>query len=119
MTRIPSIKTLSAVFTDARQARAILEMTRAQLLQLPAGSARFAQCYNAPKTYDVRMHCLNAIESGLYGLESMESTGGEYAEYLNAGDTYAPTLIYWRGAYRVQSVGDFVETMERQSVRFN
>lgn len=116
--RLPSIKTLSAVFADAKQARAILEMNRAQLLALPAGEARARECYNPPKTYDVRMHCLNAIDAGLHGLESMESTGGEYAEYLNTGDSYAPTLIYWRGAYRVQSVGDFVETQERASVRF-
>jgi hypothetical protein len=116
--RLPSIKTLSAVFNDAKQARAILEMSRAQLLALPAGEARARGCYNPPKTYDLRMHCLTAIDEGLHGLESMESTGGEYAQFLNTGDTYAPTLIYWRGAYRVQSVGDFVETQERAGVHF-
>ena len=30
----------------------------------------------------------------------------------------ARAVIYWRGAYRVQSLGDFVETMERQWVHF-
>jgi hypothetical protein len=116
--RLPSVKTLSTVFDDPKQARAILEMSRAQLLALPAGEARARECYHPPKTWDVRMHCLNAIDPGLHGLESMESTGGEYAEYLNTGDTYAPTLIYWCGAYRVQSVGNFVETMGRAGVRF-
>lgn len=117
--RLPSIKTLSSVFYDAKQARSILEMSNDQLRELPAGAARIAECYHAPKWCDVRMHCLNAIDSGLHGLESVQSVNGEYAEYLNTGDTYAPTLIYWRGAYRVQSLGDFIETMERQSVRFN
>lgn len=117
--RLPSVKTLSAVFADARRARQILEMTRAQLLELPAGSARFAACLHAPRTYDIRMHCLDALESGLHGVEAVKSTGGEYADYLNAGDSYAATLIYWRGAYRVQSLGDFIETMARRGVAFN
>lgn len=117
--RLPSVKTLSAVFTDPTQARAILEMTHVQLRELPAGAARIHECHHAPKWWDVRMHCLNAIDDGLHGLESVQSVNGAYAEYLNTGDTYAPTLIYWRGAYRVQSIGDFIETMERQSVRFN
>lgn len=114
----PSVKTLARVFSDAKQARAILEMSHAELSKTEAGAARIRECLNPPKWWDVRMHALNAIEPGLHGVESMESTRGEYAEYLNAGDTYADTLIYWRGRYRVQSVGDFVETMERSSVNF-
>lgn len=117
--KTPSLKTLSAVFDNPNEAKRILRMTRAELLQLPAGTARAAECWHAPKTYDVRMTCLNATDTGLFGLESIESSAGEYAVYLNTGDCYNPTLIYWRGRYRVQSLGDFVETMERQSVRFN
>lgn len=117
--RIPSTKTLSAVFSDAKSARKILEMTRSQLLQTAAGMARDKVCYNPPKTCDLRLHVLDALESGLHGVESIESTGGEFADYLNAGDTYALTIIYWRGAYRVQSIGDFVEIMQRQCVHFN
>lgn len=107
---LPSIKTLSRVFENPRDARRILEMSRAQLLELPAGSARVAECWHAPKTYDIRMHCLDALELNLYGVESVESVSGEYADYLNTGDTYAATVIYWRGRYRVQSLGDFVES---------
>ena len=117
--KLPSIKTLSAVFTDAKQARKILEMTRADLAELPAGKARIAGCYNPSKTYDVRMHCLNAIGPGLFGVEAIESSDGLYADYLNTGDVYAPTLIYWSGRYRVQSVGGFVEALERQGIKFN
>lgn len=116
--RLPSIKTLSRVFEDAPAARRIMEMTRAQLAELPAGAQRLRECLNSPKTWDIRLHCLNAIDAGLHGIEAIQSTGREYADYLNSGDTYAPTLIYWRGAYRVQSVGDFIETMERQNVKF-
>lgn len=119
MLRKPSAKTLSAVFSDPKKARAVFDMNRTQLLETEAGAARDKQCYNVPKTYDLRLHVLNALESGLYGLESVQSTGGEYAEYLNAGDTYTPTVIYCRGQYRVQSIGDFIETMQRQGVQFN
>lgn len=116
--RLPSVKTLSEVFNDAKQARKIMEMPRAELSTTDAGARRLRECFHPPKTYDLRLHVLNSIEFGLHGVESIESTGGEYADYLNTGDTYAPTLIYWRGKYRVQSIGDFVETMERQGVRF-
>lgn len=110
---LPSIKTLSAVFDNPKAARAILEMTRTQLEQTEAGAARVRACYHPPKTYDVRMHCLNAADPGLHGVESMQSKNGRHADYLNTGDLYAPTVIYWAGRYRVQSVGDFIETQER------
>ena len=34
------------------------------------------------------------------------------AEYVNMGDTYAPTLVrdHERGAWRLTTMGDFVET---------
>lgn len=118
MNRLPSIKTLSRVFDDAKQARAILTMSHAALSEHPAGKARIRECSNFPGWLNVRLTALNSIDPGLYGIESVQSASGEHAEYLNTGDTYAPTLIYWRGFYRVQSLGDFVETMERQGVRF-
>lgn len=114
----PSVKTLSKVFDNPKRAKQILCMSRSELLQTEGGKARDAECWHAPKTYDLRMHALNAIDAGLHGVESAESVNGEYAEYLNTGDTYAPTLIYWRGNYRVQSLGDFIETMQRNNVGF-
>ena len=112
--RFPSITTLSRVFSDPREARRLLTMPYRELRQLPAAQARIRECYHPPE-YDVRMHCLNA-DAGLFGLETIEFNG-EYADYLNTGDCYADTLIYWRGTYRVQSVGDFVETMGRRGIR--
>jgi hypothetical protein len=99
-------------------------MSRAELESLPAGAARIAECYHAPTTYDVRLTCLDALgESyGVEGLQRCNSSGvygDDWASYLNTGDSYTPTLIYWDGRYRVQSVGDFIETMERRSVYFN
>ena len=56
MMRTPSIKTLSTVFDNPAEAKRILRMSRAQLLETSAGAARNAECYNPPKTYDLRMH---------------------------------------------------------------
>jgi hypothetical protein len=106
----PSIKTLATVFgPNAKQARAILEMNRWQLEQLDAGDARIRECYCAPKTYDIRLHCLNAICDDAYGVEAFQLKDGSYCDYLNTGDTYAPTLMRVHGRYRVASWGDIAE----------
>lgn len=117
--RKPSVKTLEAAFPGfGRQLRAILDMNRKQLIATDAGDAFNRACFHPPQSYRLRMEALNAAGE-FFGVEYAESTQGEYAEYLNAGDSYAPTIIRWRGNYRVQSIGDFVETMERRGIRFN
>lgn len=114
----PGVKTLSRVFDNPREAKRILTMRHAALQLHPVGAARIAECHYMPAWNDVRLTVLNSIDPGLYGVESCETVNGEYCDYLNTGDTYAPTVIFWRGAYRVQSLGDFIETMERNSVKF-
>ena len=108
--RTPSVKTLRECFGDkAAEAKRILQMDRTALLELPAGYARWDECYNPPSTADIRLHCLNAL-GDFHGVESIQTERTEeYADYLNAGDTYAVTLIRWRGNYRVGTLGDFVE----------
>jgi hypothetical protein len=106
---LPSIKTLSAVFGDkASEARKILEMTRSELEALPAGAARVRECYHPPKTYDLRLTCLDALGES-YGVEAFHTSRGELVYYLNAGDTYAPTVIRFQGRYRVACWGDIAE----------
>lgn len=106
---LPSIKTLREVFGDnAKQARAILEMTRAQLEQRPECAARVAECYHPPETADLRMTALNKL-AGTYGVEAFQVRNGDWCEYLNAGCTYATTLLRFRGRYRVGCWGDIAE----------
>lgn len=106
---LPSVRTLRTVFGEnAKQARAILEMSRRELEALPAGAARVAECYNPPATSDIRLTCLNAL-AGTHGVEAFETKRDGYCEYLNAGDTYAPTLVLFRGRYRVATWGDIAE----------
>jgi hypothetical protein len=104
----PSTKNLAAIFSDPITAKSILKMTRAQLIEHPAGRARVEECMHSPRTYDIRLSVLNDI-GGFHGVESIESSRGERADYLNSGDSYTPTLIYWRGSYRVQDVGTLIE----------
>jgi hypothetical protein len=107
---LPSIKTLSRVFGDqAKAARKILEMTRAELSETPAGAARLSECYNPPTTTDLRMHVLQALDNGLHGLEGIQNNEGYWLEYLNAGDTYAPTIMHWNGRYIVADLGTIIE----------
>jgi hypothetical protein len=108
-TRLPSVRTLRAVFGDqAKQARAILEMTREQLEALPAGQSRVRECYNPPATSDIRLTCLDALGE-TYGVEAFQVRDGTWCEYLNVGDPYRTTLLRLRGRYRVACWGDIVE----------
>jgi hypothetical protein len=112
MERIPSVKTLRSVFGErARDARRILEMTRSELEQHPVGAERVRECYHAPTTLDIRMTVLNSIAE-THGVEGFQLRG-EWLSYLNAGDTYTATLLYWRGSYRVGDWGSIVEREDR------
>lgn len=114
--KTPSIKTLSRVFDNPDEAKRVLLMSRNELSEHAAGARRIAECHNHPTWYDVRLSVLNSLDPGLHGVESIETENtSEYADYLNTGDMYADTLIYWRGNYRVQSVRGFIE---RSRVKF-
>ena len=110
--RTPSIKTLQTLpGVDAGKARALkslLAACRADLEARPEGARRAAECWTAPSISDLRLTCLDA-ELGTHGVESFWTDKGELVEYLNAGDTYAPTIIRFRGTYRVASWGDIAE----------
>ena len=113
--RLPSVRTLRTVFGDnAKQARAILEMTRDQLEALPAGQSRVQECYSArwqtgtPATYDLRLTCLDAL-GDTYGVEEFQVDDGTWCDYLNVGDPYRSTIVRFRGRYRVACWGDIAE----------
>lgn len=114
---IPSVKTLQSVFSDPKQAREILEMSRVELERLPVCQARIAECYHPPSTSDLRMTALNQLAETC-GIEGIRSSDGRWLMYLNAGDTYTPTVTLWDGRYRVESWGDRVEKLERRRINF-
>ena len=104
----PSVKTLRTIFGEnAARAKEILLMTRAQLEATPTGAARIAECYHPPSTRDLRMECLNNLGE-FHGVEGFETRAG-VCLYLNAGDSYALTLVRFKGSYRVKCWGDIAE----------
>lgn len=108
--RSPSIASIESIFSGkGKEAKAIFRMRRSELEILPAGDARIRECYHAPSTPDVRLHCLNAaLET--FGIEAFKTINGTLVEYLNTGDTYAPTIVRMNGHYRIASWGDIAET---------
>lgn len=120
MKRSPSIRKLAEVFEDPKEAKRIFQLPREELVKLPTSEQHIKLCYHTPSYWYLRLLALNSIDPGLHGIESLETATCpcRYASYLNTGDSYAPTVIFWQGLYRVQSIGDFIETMERQGVKF-
>jgi len=107
----PSIKALTALTGDcvkAKELKNIFTALRQELEAMPAGEARVRECYHPPSTPDLRLACLDAA-LGTYGVEAFETARGEVVEYLNAGDTYTPTIVRFRGNYRVACWGDYAE----------
>ena len=115
--RYPSIKTLSAIFDDPKTARGILEGSIDPESVSKAARDYVTECYHLPPDYLVKLYALSQL-GGFFGVEyARHPTQGFY--HLNAGDTYAPTLVR-RGPnrYQVTTVGDVIETIERRGYRF-
>lgn len=114
--RLPSVKTLEKAFPGkGKELRKVLEMTKAQLMEHPAGEARCKGCYHLPACYDIRLHVLNAAAETC-GVEYIASQRDTFTEsygldYLNTGDSYAPTIVrsHETGKYRVCDWGSIVE----------
>jgi len=106
--RAPSIKTLSSIFGDkAKEAKELLTMSRLNLLETPEGERRDKECYHSPSTADLRLSCLNEL-GNFHGVEGFSTKKG-LCLYLNAGDTYTPTLVLFQGRYKVSCWGDIAE----------
>lgn len=121
MPSFPSYKALRAHFPDltdeqCRNLRHYGKAIRAELEAHPAGARRLAECYHPPETSDLRMHVLDDI-AGTFGVGAVYGRGQDpddprtrpALEYLNAGDTYRPTILRVRGRYRLGSWGDWAE----------
>lgn len=116
MLRFPSIKTLSRIASTPGQAKAARlafdTHVHHKLAELPGARELVRDSWCEPGTERLRLAALNRALD-MHGVESLR-IGNQYAEYLNAGDCYNETIIFYNGRYRVQTLGDFVETMERR-----
>jgi hypothetical protein len=80
---------------------------------IPAVQELERQCYNLPGRHYSLMTALNAL-LGTHGSEPLGEVHMCYGppfEYLNVGDPYIPTLVYYRssGRFYVRCYGDLVE----------
>ena len=58
--------------------------------------------------------------AGFYGVETVRDEDGNWVfSYLNSGDSYSPTIVRRAGSdtYRISTIGDEVEALERQGVK--
>jgi hypothetical protein len=108
----------------AQRARALLTMPGDELRALPLPPA-LQGLVAGLRICDLRLAHAD-VALGTHGVETLYPTVTDPARfaqrvalYLNAGDTYVPTLIYFGGRYRVQSIGDFVEVQDRRGIKFN
>lgn len=91
--------------------------------QFPRTIAWISLCHNTPCEKHVKLEAVNEILE-LHGVETVHAEddgmfgqGSVAFEYLNAGDTYATTIIR-RGKdnYRLTTMGDEIERLERKGV---
>jgi hypothetical protein len=88
----------------------------------PKTLAWVRSCHNPPLVRDVKLACLDELMEG-YGVERIESKASKEVyhgniedrgdglsfDYVNMGDTYICTVVYFKRAFRVTSWGDIVE----------
>lgn len=76
------------------------------------------RCYHRPDDISLTLHACDALlgTHGVEGLGPVSVRHGALVQYLNTGDTYAATLVYYRGrsalrCWAVASMGDIAEKM--------
>lgn len=78
----------------------------------------YRECHNLPAQHEITMHALNEL-LGCHGVEAIKDprdSSVAVAEYLNAGETYAPTIIRdcESGKYMLCGYGDWLEEFEQE-----
>lgn len=112
----PSVKALEFVFgADAKKAKAIFKFSRRELEEHPANQEMVRLSHGKHDESYLILRALNHLgeRDGCHGVEFMSTDNDQFAEYINVGDTYVDTVIYWQGQFRIQCLGDFVEMVER------
>jgi hypothetical protein len=65
------------------------------------------QCYNKPKLQELKLCAINQIIEG-YGVDVVYESD-IFIDYINMGDTYTNTVLYFNGKYYISSWGDIYE----------
>lgn len=119
MQRFP-IKYLRELFGEnAEKAREILraDKTPARWSDESEGVARlrhtWRHCAEGPSKAEIKLAYLNDLCGG-FGVEHYQTAStGEWAMTINTGDTYNPTVTWFRGRWFLCDLGEFVEKRAR------
>ncbi len=93
------------------------------LKAIPAVVALRAECFGMPSRHHASMVALDSL-LGTHGVEHLgyvDMFDGPPIEYLNTGDSYVATVVWYRDAskhytWRVQCYADAVEWCERKGI---
>jgi hypothetical protein len=89
-----------------KKARAYAARRYSELLDTP----EFSCCHKSHAVARALEDTEKRFALETFGVEGdCELNGGIDIQYLNTGDTYAPTVCYYRGRFVVSSFGDIVE----------
>ena len=119
----PSIKTIQTRLHLDRQiaivVRGVLDGS-ISYHKIPGVSEWYRRFHHPPKTYQCKLEAINELIGG-HGVEGFPDPDDMTAsglEYVNMGDTYTTTVVYWKGRYMITTWGDVVEGLERQGIYF-
>ena len=121
--RYPSATTLQRITGGDRRLalklRRLLDGRLNPTLASPRCAEWVRQCYNNPSGVE-QILCAADELIGTHGVECVwgEDELRPAFEYLNTGDSYAATLIWSDGAFRVSGWADELERRERRGERF-
>lgn len=113
----PSIKTIQGIKdvtrADAVKIRAILHLKTVDAVTELSDSALayVRQCCHTPPLQLVKLTAVDAIlrTHGVEGIPAGHGRRSPAIDYCNAGDSYAVTVLWSGGRYRVACWGDIVE----------
>jgi len=84
----------------------------------PKTNQWIADCWNKPRRIELILSALNELLEchGVEAFNSRESRMHACAEYLNTGDTYSPTILFFHETqtFRLTTWGDFFERNEKR-----
>lgn len=119
----PSIKTIqSRLRLDRQTAAAVRGILDGSISyhRVPGVSEWYHRTHSRPPIYVCKLEAINRLIGGhgVEGIPDPDDMTASGLEYVNMGDTYNATIVYWKGRYMVTSWGDVVESLERQGIYF-
>lgn len=109
--KYPTIEELRTVFQYPEKVLDILTSDIEEVIKnYPGAKHRVNECYNHPTDADIRLHAINYLEK-FYGVDGVEVDFNDYISYLQAGDIYDLTLLYYKGRYWIGNWGDEAERL--------